>query len=132
MEFACTPEALARARKKLARPALTNPALRDVLEKLEGGLRFDGSDVLLPYLYDQTATLGDYARAKTLSAVVEPRSLFDDATHAYDDLTGRAKGRTWRWPGCTPSLPNWPSDRASAPPTCPSCAWAGRWTTSCP
>ena len=92
MEFACTPEALARARKKLARPALTNPALRDVLEKLEGGLRFDGSDVLLPYLYDQTATLGDYARAKTLSAVVEPRSLFDDATHAYDDLTGRAKG----------------------------------------
>ena len=92
MEFACTPEALACARKKLARPALTNPALRDVLEKLEGGLRFDGSDVLLPYLYDQTATLGDYARAKTLSAVVEPRSLFDDATHAYDDLTGRAKG----------------------------------------
>ena len=63
-----------------------------MLEKLEGGLRFDGSDVLLPYLYDQTATLGDYARAKTLSAVVEPRSLFDDATHAYDDLTGRAKG----------------------------------------
>ena len=58
MEFACTPEALACARKKLARPALTNPALRDVLEKLEGGLRFDGSDVLLPYLYDQTATLG--------------------------------------------------------------------------
>ena len=92
MEFACTPEALACARKKLARPALTNPALRDVLEKLEGGLRFDGSDVLLPYLYDQTATLGDYARAKTLSAVVEPRSLFDDATHAYDDLTGRARG----------------------------------------
>ena len=57
VEYACTPEALARARKKLARPALTNPALRDVLEKLEGGLRFDGADVLLPYLYDKVATL---------------------------------------------------------------------------
>ncbi len=92
MEFSCTPAALARARKKLARPALTNPALRDVAEKLEGGLRFEGADVLLPYLYDEVATLGDYAGAGTLTCAVEPRSLFDDATHAYDDIAARAKG----------------------------------------
>ena len=92
MEFSCTPANLARARKKIERPALTNSALRDVLEKLDGGLRFEGSDVLLPYLYDDVATLGDYAGKGTLSAVVEPRSLVDDATHAYDDVAARAKG----------------------------------------
>ncbi|MEG1433945.1 MAG: transcription-repair coupling factor [Gordonibacter sp.] len=92
IEFAATKSALARAREKLARPASTNPALRDVMEKLEGGLRFDGADVLLPYLYNKTATLGDYLRPDALTALVEPRSLFDDATHAMDDVRGRAKG----------------------------------------
>ncbi len=92
VEYSCTPEKLARARAKLERPARTNPALRDAFEKLEGGLRFDGADVLLPYLYDKVATLGDYAGAGTLSALVEPRSLFDDLAHAHDDVAGRAKG----------------------------------------
>ena len=91
-EYACSKGALARAREKLARPAETNPALRDVLEKLEGGLRFDGADVLLPYLYNKTATLGDYLGRGALTALVEPRSLFDDAAHAMDDIRGRAKG----------------------------------------
>ena len=92
VEFSCTAAALARARKKLARPALTNPALRDVAEKLEGGLRFEGADVILPYLYDEPATLGDYVDAGALTCAMEPRSLFDDATHAYDDIAARAKG----------------------------------------
>lgn len=92
VEFAATKGALARARQKLERPAETNPALRDVLEKLDGGLRFDGSDVLLPYLYKSTSTLGDYVRQGALTTLVEPRSLFDDMSHAYDDIAGRAKG----------------------------------------
>ncbi|MFR1641056.1 MAG: CarD family transcriptional regulator, partial [Eggerthellaceae bacterium] len=83
---------LARARQKLERPAQSNAALRGVLEKLDGGLRFDGSDVLLPYLYNKTATLGDYVRPGALTALVEPRSLFDDMAHAHDDVAGRAKG----------------------------------------
>ncbi len=91
-EFAVTEAALRRARKRLEAPALSNPALREVREKLEGGLRFDGADVLLPYLYDRTATLGDYAGKGTLAALVEPRSLFDDATHAYDSIAERAHG----------------------------------------
>lgn len=92
VEFSCSKSALIRARKKLERPAETNPILRDMLEKLEGGLRFDGADALLPYLYNTTSTLGDYVGAGALSTIIEPRSLFDDMTHAYEDITGRAKG----------------------------------------
>lgn len=92
VEFSCSKRGLARARQKLERPAQTNPVLRDVLEKLDGGLRFDGSDMLLPYLYATTSTLGDYVRAGALTALLEPRSLFDDMSHAFDDAVGRAKG----------------------------------------
>ncbi len=91
-EFPTTEPLLRRARRALETPALTNPALRAILEKLEGGLRFDGADAVLPYLADRTATLGDYAGPGTLTALVEPRSLFDDASHAYDDIAARAKG----------------------------------------
>ncbi len=92
VEYSCSKKALAQARKKLENPARTNPALRDVLEKLDGGLRFEGADVILPYLYKSTVTLGDYARDGVLSVLVEPRSLFDDAAHAYEDIAARAKG----------------------------------------
>lgn len=91
-EFAVTEATLRRAKKKLEAPAYSNPALRDVREKLEGGLRFDGADVILPYLYDKPATLGDYAGPGTCTALIEPRSLFDDATHAYDGLAEKAHG----------------------------------------
>ena len=91
-EFPTSPRALADARRALEKPALTNPALRDVLEKMEGGLVFEGADVILPYLYKNPVTLGAYAGAGTLCTLVEPRSLFDDAAHAADDLAERARG----------------------------------------
>ena len=127
-EFQLSAKGIARVRKKLARPAESNPALREVLEKLEGGARFEGADVLLPYLYDDVETLSAYtdpavrmkedagdkrtaamvqAASSTsgaaseessapvrdvLTVLVEPRSLFDDAVRAYDDIAGRAKG----------------------------------------
>ncbi|MCI8469290.1 MAG: DEAD/DEAH box helicase, partial [Eggerthellaceae bacterium] len=91
-ELPVTEASLRRARRALETPALTNPALRDILEKLEGGLRFDGADAVLPYLAKRTVTLGDYAGPGTLTALVEPRSLYDDAAHALDELAARAKG----------------------------------------
>ncbi len=91
-EFPTSPRALADARRALEKPALTNPALREVLEKMEGGLVFEGADVVLPYLYKNPVTLGAYAGAGTLSTLIEPRSLFDDAAHGADDLTERARG----------------------------------------
>lgn len=92
IEFSASAKTLSRARVKLARLAKTNSALRDILEKMDGGLRFDGSDALLPYLYDSVSTLGDYLRPGALTTLVEPRSLFDDMSHVYDDAVGRAKG----------------------------------------
>ncbi|HIS40339.1 MAG TPA: transcription-repair coupling factor [Candidatus Aphodovivens avistercoris] len=91
-EYSCSARAIARAKKKLEVPARTNVTLRDLLAKLEGGLRFDGADALLPLLYDEVATLGDYLPAGALTALVEPRALFDDAQHALDDIVARAKG----------------------------------------
>ncbi len=95
-EFPTSPRALADARRALEKPALTNPALRDVLEKLEGGLRFDGADVVLPFLYKKPVTLGAYAGAGACAALIEPRSLFDDAAHAADDIAERARGTQHR------------------------------------
>ena len=132
VEYACTPEALARARKKLARPALTNPALRDVLEKLEGGLRFDGADVLLPYLYDKVATWAT-TRAPTRFRRWWSRARFSTTPRTPTTIwPGARRARTSPLRVCTPNRRRWPSARGSAPPTCPSCAWAGRWTRSCP
>ncbi|MEE0844924.1 MAG: transcription-repair coupling factor [Eggerthellaceae bacterium] len=91
-EYSCGNDVLTRARKKLEVPARTNPVLRDLFEKLDGGLRFDGADALLPFLYDDLQTLGDYLPATALSTLVEPRSLFDDAAHLFEDLLARAKG----------------------------------------
>ena len=91
-EFPTSARALTDARRALEKPALTNPALREVLEKMEGGLVFEGADVILPYLYKNPVTLGAYAGAGTLSTLVEPRSLFDDAAHGADDLAERARG----------------------------------------
>ncbi len=92
VEFASTPAALALARKKLKRPAATNQRCREMLENLEGGMRFDGADALLPLLYDDLQTLGDYVGAASLVSVLEPRSLVDDMVHALDELAGKAKG----------------------------------------
>ncbi len=92
LEFETTPQTMAQARKKLKRPAASNPVLRAMLENLEGGMRFDGADGLLPYLYEETATLGDYVAKGSLVSLMEPRSLMDDMAHALDELSVKAKG----------------------------------------
>lgn len=95
IEYSLTPQNIALAKKKLTRPAQTQQFARELLENLEnleGGLRFDGADALFGYLYENPATLGDYLPSDSLSALLEPRSLFDDMTHAFDDIAGRAKG----------------------------------------
>ncbi len=86
-------EAAARgARKALEKAALTNKALREALEKMEGGLRFDGADVLLPYFYKETAQLGAYAGPGSMTCLVEPRATFDDMAHAFEEAEEAFKG----------------------------------------
>ncbi len=91
-EYSCSQEALRRVRNALKKPAMTNATLRDMLQALDGGLRFDGADALLPYLYDKTVTLGDYAGSGVLTTLIEPRSLFDDAQHFFDEISAGGKG----------------------------------------
>ena len=91
-EYSCSAETIARACKKITAPAKSNAVLRDMLEKLDGGLRFEGADALLPHLYDKLVTLGAWAGPDTMTCLIEPRSLFDDATHAYEEIEARAKG----------------------------------------
>ncbi len=104
-EYSCSQKALSRARKKLEVPARTNPVLRDMLEKLDGGLRFEGADALLPLLYDGLQTLGDYLPSDALTVLIEPRSLFDDASHLFEEAAARAKGTSIPVEGlyCDPS-----------------------------
>ncbi len=92
IEYAASADAIARARRTVERKAATNAALRSTLEQLEGGVRSDDVDALLPYLHKTTVTLGAYAREHTVTALIEPRSLFDDAAHAFDEWGARAKG----------------------------------------
>ncbi len=91
-EYLSTPQMRARAMKKLKNPARSNPALRELLEQVEGGLHFEGADALLPYLYDRTVSLGEYVTKKTLTTLIEPKSLFDDAVHAFDEISKEAHG----------------------------------------
>ena len=95
VEFTASKSGIARARKKLATQGASNPALRQVaehLENLDGGVRFEGSDILLPYLYDNPETLGACLPKDAVCVLVEPRSLFDDMAHAACELESQAKG----------------------------------------
>lgn len=90
-EFFIDNAALRRAVRKLARPAETNPGLRDVLERLEDDSQ-SIPDLMSAYLLDSTETVGDYLPRQALTVLIEPRSLVDDALHALDELTKQAQG----------------------------------------
>lgn len=95
IEYSATNAMLRRARKVLETSACTNAVLRELLgclDAAEGGVRFPQSDLLLPFLHEKTATLGDYVGKQAMTALVEPKSLFDDATHAYDEACSRVAG----------------------------------------
>lgn len=81
-----------RAEEKLGRAATTNAALRELFAKLEGRGNFIGIDALLGYLYEESSMFDEYISKECLTVLVEPRSLFDDATHAYEEQVGKAKG----------------------------------------
>lgn len=91
-ELVASKRALARAREVLHNPAKTNPVLRELLEKLEGGAISTLSDALLPYLFETPEQLSDYLGQDVLSVLIEPRFLLDEAIHAFTELTDAAVG----------------------------------------
>ena len=91
-EFSPSKRAMARAREALSNPARTNPVLRELLAKMDGGVLEPGSDALLPYLFEHTATVGQFLGSSCLTVLVEPRSLIDDALHAHEQLESACAG----------------------------------------
>ena len=90
-EFAQTDAALLRAKRAISKSAETNAAQRDLLERLEDGSH-ELPDLMAAYLLEKTAAVGDYLSADALTVLIEPRSLVDDALHAYDELSKRCVG----------------------------------------
>lgn len=90
-EFAQTDAALLRAKRAISKSAETNAAQRELLERLEDDFR-ELPDLMAAYLLEKTAAVGDYLPADALTVLIEPRSLVDDALHAYDELSKRCVG----------------------------------------
>lgn len=90
-EFAQMDAALLRAKRAISKSAETNAAQRDLLERLEDDSH-ELPDLMAAYLLEKTAAVGDYLSADALTVLIEPRSLVDDALHAYDELSKRCVG----------------------------------------
>lgn len=90
-EFAQTDAALLRAKRAISKSAETNAAQRELLERLEDDSH-EPPDLMAAYLLEKTAAVGDYLSADALTVLIEPRSLVDDALHAYDELSKRCVG----------------------------------------
>lgn len=90
-EFAQTDAALLRAKRAISKSAEANAAQRELLERLEDDSH-ELPDLMAAYLLEKTAAVGDYLSADALTVLIEPRSLVDDALHAYDELSKRCVG----------------------------------------
>lgn len=90
-EFAQTDAALLRAKRAISKSAETNAAQRELLERLEDDSH-ELPDLMAAYLLEKTAAVGDYLSADAFTVLIEPRSLVDDALHAYDELSKRCVG----------------------------------------
>ena len=90
-EFAQTDAALLRAKRAISKSAETNAAQRELLERLEDDSH-ELPDLMAAFLLEKTAAVGDYLSADALTVLIEPRSLVDDALHAYDELSKRCVG----------------------------------------
>lgn len=95
VEVPLTPGSLKRAQRALEKPALTNKDIRSVYERLDGGLRFDGYEVIAPYVFGELASIGDYIGDGSLVAMVEPRAIFDDMANFYEEVEASFKGTSF-------------------------------------
>lgn len=84
-EFPITSRGIAQARSRLVPQSSTTPLYRDLLNALEQTEIFT-PQALLPYVFEELDTVGNYLPDDALTVVVEPRSLVDDALHYRDEL----------------------------------------------
>jgi transcription-repair coupling factor (superfamily II helicase) len=85
-EVALGSRAAGRAGRALRDRALADPLVAHHLELIEQGVYFNGIERYLPVFYASQGLLTDYLAPATLIAVIEPRSLFDDAVRRHEEV----------------------------------------------
>ena len=90
-ELALSPKAIERCRRRLYQASQDDDEVAQHMEFLEQGIVFPELDRYLPQLYASTVTPLAHVCPQALVVLAEPRSLFDDATRAYDELRQAAR-----------------------------------------
>ena len=85
-ELALTDDAVHRLREALYLPAKEDSEIAALLEQVEARVVTPGLERFLPLMYERTASPLAHVSKDTLVVLSEPRALFDDCSHAYDDL----------------------------------------------
>ena len=89
-EIALTPTTIDAARHALYKRAQDNSKVAADLELIQAGSAEPSLEKYLPALYGGSASVIDHASKDTLVVLAEPRALFDDCMHAYDDVVASA------------------------------------------
>ncbi len=89
-ELALSARGAEAARKVLGVGARNDSVLAHHLEMIEQGVYFNGIERYLPLFYKRVGAATEYLGSEVLVVAAEPRSLFDDASRRYDELSGLA------------------------------------------
>ncbi len=90
LELALSEQAIKRASRALYKQAQEDDRLAYDLQRLQERISFLGMDKYLPYLYPDYTLALDHISKDACLVLVEPRSLFDDASRAYEDIRAKA------------------------------------------
>src|SRR6185295_9972457 len=89
-----TPAAARRVDDRAAEIGLARQERRDLVEAVRGGLVLPGFEQLLPYLYDELATLADYLPPTTLLWMQGPAEIEAAVERGWADVVERAERAT--------------------------------------
>ena len=90
-ELALSARAIERCQRRMYQAAQDDNDIAQHMEFLEEGVVFPELDRYLPQLYASTVGPLAHVCPEALVVLAEPRSLFDDATRAYDELVPLAR-----------------------------------------
>lgn len=89
-EFAASVAGIKRLKAALHTQLATDRDIIDKIALLEDGVSFNDMDRFAPYLYKDLDQTIAHAGKSALVVITEPRSLFDDAAHRYDEISAMA------------------------------------------
>ncbi len=90
-EFAVSASGIVRLRQSLKAELATKRDVVDKVAMLEEGVPFGDMDRFAPHLYKSMDQPIVHAARNALVVIAEPRSLFDDAAHRYDEISAMAR-----------------------------------------